>query len=75
MRTTLNLDPDIAAAAKALAAHEGRSLGAVISELARKGLQPQRIASSSTSGFPVFDVAPDTPVITDEMVAKALDDE
>ena len=40
MRTTLQLDEDVLAAARALAAQQGRTLGEVVSELARKGLAP-----------------------------------
>ena len=39
MRTTLDLDDDVLIAAKAHAAREKRSLGSVISELARQSLQ------------------------------------
>lgn len=39
MRTTLDLDDDVLIAAKAHAAREKRSLGAVISDLARESLQ------------------------------------
>ena len=38
MRTTLNLDDDVLFAARGLARRDGTSIGAVISELARKGL-------------------------------------
>ena len=38
MRTTLNVADDVLLAAKSLARRDGSSLGAVISELARKGL-------------------------------------
>jgi hypothetical protein len=38
MRTTLDIDDDVLAAAKALARRSKRSAGAVISELARRGL-------------------------------------
>lgn len=40
MRTTLQLDEDILSAARALAAQQGRTVGEVVSELARKGLAP-----------------------------------
>lgn len=40
MRTTIQLDEDVLAAARALAEREGRTLGGVVSELARKGLAP-----------------------------------
>jgi hypothetical protein len=38
MRTTLDIDEDVMLAAKALARRQKRTAGAVISELARKGL-------------------------------------
>jgi hypothetical protein len=38
MRTTLDIDDDVLAAAKSLARHQSRSVGQVISELARRAL-------------------------------------
>ena len=38
VRITLDLDDDVVSAARGLAAAERRSLGAVVSELARRGL-------------------------------------
>lgn len=38
MRTTLAIDDDVLAAARERAAREGRSLGEVVSALARRGL-------------------------------------
>ena len=38
MRTTINIDDDVLFAAKELAGRDGSSIGAVISGLARKGL-------------------------------------
>ena len=38
MRTTLDIDDDVLAAAKSLARHQSRSAGQVISELARRAL-------------------------------------
>lgn len=75
MRTTLNLEDDVAEAARALARIEGRSLGAVVSELVRRGLAPRadRLGGEE-HGFPVFRVAPDAPPITDAMVEAALDE-
>jgi hypothetical protein len=40
MRTTLAIDEDVLAAAKHLAARDGRTLGEVITALARRGLAP-----------------------------------
>jgi hypothetical protein len=73
MRTTLAIDDDVLAQAREIAAAEGRSLGAVISALARRSLAPLAIASSE--GFPVFDVPSDAPTITMSDVNRALEDE
>jgi hypothetical protein len=73
MRTTLAIDDDVLEEARQIAAAEGRSVGAVISTLARRSLAPTGIRHDAT--FPAFDVAQDAPVITSEMVARALDDE
>ncbi|MGB0679677.1 MAG: CopG family transcriptional regulator [Polyangiales bacterium] len=55
MRTTLRIDDDIFAVAKHLAQEEGRSIGAVISSLLRRALQPQRPAPGHVrNGVPVF---------------------
>jgi hypothetical protein len=40
MRTTLEIDDDVLQAAKELAATRGMTAGQVLSELARKGLEP-----------------------------------
>ena len=61
------------AAAKELAAAERRSLGSVISELARRGLTPARVEAEE--GLPVIRVPPGTPAITPEMVRRALDED
>ncbi len=72
MRTTLNLDDDLVTAARDLAASEGRSLGAVVSELARRGLTPARVAVDGD--LPVIRVPAGAPAITPEMVRRALDE-
>jgi hypothetical protein len=73
MRTTLNLDEDVVSAARELATGERRSLGSVISELARRGLTPARIETDD--GLPVIRVPAGTPPITPEMVRRALDED
>jgi hypothetical protein len=73
MRTTVQIEDDVLSAAKELARLEGRSLGRVISELARKGLRPSPQLGSS-NGFPVFAVAGDLPLIGEETVRTALED-
>jgi hypothetical protein len=61
------------AAAKELAAAQRRSLGSVISELARRGLTPARVEAEE--GLPVIRVPAGTPAITPEMVRRALDED
>lgn len=72
MRTTLEIDDDVLNVARAVAESEGRSLGKVISRLARRGLQTP--TATSASGLPVFDVRDDAPRITSAMVRSALDE-
>jgi hypothetical protein len=73
VRTTLNLDDDVVAVARELAAGERRSLGSVISELARRGLTPARV--DSDGDLPVIRVPAGTPPITPEIVRRALDED
>ena len=71
MRTTLQLDEDVYRPAKSLAQAEQRSLGEVISSLARRALAPNPRISES-NGFPVFSVFPGAAPMTNEMVKAAL---
>ena len=73
MRTTLEIDDDVVAAARELAAAERRSLGSVISDLARRGLTPARVEAEGD--LPVIRVPAGTPAITPEMVRRALDED
>lgn len=72
MRTTLDIDDDVVTAARELAAAEHRTLGAVISELARRGLTPARVESED--GLPVIRVPSGLPPITPAMIDRALDE-
>jgi hypothetical protein len=73
MRTTLDIDEDVLLAAKALARRRRQTAGAVISELARKGLTHADGASTATvsdqAGFYGFEPLPahGRPV-TDELI-------
>jgi hypothetical protein len=73
VRTTLDIDEDVLMAARELARPARRSLGSVISELARRGLTPARVGVAD--GVPVIHVPDDTPAITPEMVRRALDED
>lgn len=75
MRTTLDLDDTVLAAARSLARSEGISLGAAVSALAMRGLTPpSRTVDVSYSPFPVLLSGVPGHVITDEMVAAHRDD-
>ena len=73
MRTTLTLDPDILSAARQIAAAKSKSIGEVISELARRGLEA-RVKVGTRQGFPVFQVAQGTAPLTPDDVHKDDDE-
>jgi hypothetical protein len=73
MRTTLTLDDDVLASARALAAQRGVPIGTVVSELARRGLAPAQ-PTASRNGIRLFPVRPDAGPVTPELV-KALAEE
>ena len=73
MRTTLDIDDHVLAVARTLSREQGRSLGSIVSDLARRGLADRHSTSAST-GLPTFDVRPDAHPITAEMVREAMDE-
>lgn len=73
MRTTLDLDDDVLAAARRIAAARSKSLGRVVSELARRGLET-RPKIATTRGFPVFHVPKTARPLTLEDVRRDEDD-
>jgi hypothetical protein len=74
MRTTLTLDSALLAAARSVADRTDRSIGDVISEWARRGLEAAQGAHRER-GFPVFSVSAGAPPISGETVRALLDDE
>jgi hypothetical protein len=74
MRTTVAIDDDVLAAARSLSEAEGKSLGEVLSQLARRGLAP-RPQREEDQGFPVFSVSPQAKPITLEMVQRAVEED
>jgi hypothetical protein len=73
VRTTLEIDDDVLAAARELARGRGESIGAVVSALARAGLAPTSV--DIVDGLPVIRATAGSSVITSELVNRALDDE
>ena len=70
MRTTLDIDDAVLAAARALSQSTGASLGAAVSELARRGLEPRLVEGD----FPTFAVSGGTAPMTPDLVREALDE-
>ena len=71
MRTTVTLDDDVFEAARAQAEASGKNLGAVLSQLARRGLRASAQATSKT-GLPVFKVRPEAAIIPSSRAKKLL---
>lgn len=72
MRTTLALDDDVLLAARAIAGQQGRSLGEVISELARRSLQ-RPISRAERNGIPLLTPREDSPPVTMDLVNTLRD--
>lgn len=72
MRTTMTIDDDVLAVARALAARNRTSLGSALSALARRGFRRHQV--DDENGLPVFRVAADAAPITSEDVHRALSD-
>jgi hypothetical protein len=85
MRTTLDIDDDVLSAAKDLAKAEGRTMGQVISDLARWALTQPSLATGMATGmqeaqvaymaddFPAFPFRGDSPPVTNDMVRRLQD--
>ncbi|MBN8509024.1 MAG: CopG family transcriptional regulator [Burkholderiales bacterium] len=77
MRTTLAIDDDVLAAAKAMAERERRPLGEVISELSRRGLGgavPSRSPRAQRNGLPLLPVRKGAAPVTLELVNRLRDE-
>jgi hypothetical protein len=76
MRTTLVIDDDVFEAAMHIARTSDQRIGQVISELARRGLNPPPQVQIVQSGrFPAFAVPPDAPPMDPDVVQRVLDEE
>ena len=70
MRTTLAIDDDVLAAAKELAATERKSVGEVISTLARSGLRPASTKREFRNGILLLPVRPGASPVTSELIRQ-----
>ena len=76
MRTTLAIDDDVLAAAKHLAERERRSVGEVISSLARQGLvRGSRTTKSERNGIPLLPSRKAAVPVTLELVNQLRDEQ
>ena len=73
MRTTLKIDDDVLQAARDLATVQEKTIGEIVSQLARRGLAP-RVPRKVDRQFPVFEVSDEAAPLTSELVQRALDD-
>ena len=73
MRTTLSIEDDVLAVAKELAARQGKSVGQVISSLARQALRPKRSAKRTRNRVPLLPVRPGTTRVTPALVDQLRD--
>ena len=74
MRTTLDIDEDVLQAAKELASARGTTAGRVLSELARRGLTPEK-AAKVRNGVPLLPRRPPgSPRMTMKLVNELRDD-
>lgn len=74
MRTTLNIDDEILKAARSIAGERNLSVGAVLSDLARRGLRPSGAVRCKRRVFPVFEVSHGGTVLTLDRVRRHEDE-
>ena len=74
MRTTLSIEDDVLAAAKEIAVREGKSVGEVISTLAREALRPKRTGRRTRNGVPLLPVRSGSKRVTQDLVNQLRDE-
>lgn len=74
MRTTLAIDDDVLAAAKAVAKRQRRSLGEVISALARSALTPEGPSGPTRNGIRLLPGRAGAPAVSMELVNELRDE-
>jgi hypothetical protein len=70
MRTTLSIDDDVLSAAKEMANAQNRTMGEIISSLARLGLNPTESRRQMRNGIPLLPVRANAKRVTSELVQK-----
>lgn len=75
MRTTLDIDEDVLQAAKELAVIRKSTAGKVLSQLARKGLQPRDDQPEIRNGVPLLPAREGEGPVTLEAVNRLRDED
>ena len=76
MRTTLAIDDDVLAAAKHLAERERKTLGEMVSALARQGLsRASRTPGAQRNGIPLLPARKGAAPVTLELVNQLRDEQ
>jgi len=70
MRTTLAIDDDVLAAAREMAAAERKSVGEVISTLARQAMRPTTSRRATRNGVPLLPIRAGASRATSELVRQ-----
>ncbi len=74
MRTTLAIADDVLSAAKEIARKQGKTVGEVVSDLARRSLR-KPAALRDRNGVPLLPVQKGSPVVTLEIINALRDEE
>jgi len=74
MRTTLTIDDDILQVARERADFERKTIGEVLSSLARKGLRPPQQIQTYRNGVPLLPVQPGAKSATLDLIKELMDE-
>jgi hypothetical protein len=73
MRTTITIEDDAFVAAQSYARARALKLGQAVSELIRRG-SAEKLPLKQVKGVWIFDLPPDTPLVTAQQVQQMLDE-
>jgi hypothetical protein len=74
MRTTLTVDDDVLSAVRKMAVAQNKTVGEVISSLARHGLNSVASRRQTRSGVPLLQLRPGTSRVTSDLVHELRED-
>ncbi len=74
MRTTLTIDDDVMVAVREMAAHQQKSAGKILSNLAREALLPPSMACDERNGIPLLKLRSNAAPVTLDLVKQMQED-